>query len=351
MKRKSSVLFILLAAVLIISFTVFGCTSTTPEDEPIELKVSLWSGQAHYNYKNQWLPWSELIEEETDGRVTATIYAGGALGGAMEQFDILEAGGADIASFNTGFTPGRFPLHSIIELPFMSPNHDVGNEILKRLYEKYPEFQAECDPVKVLYSGVNVAVVLNTVSVPVRSIEDMQGLTIRVNSPAGGDIITALGGTPVVMGMMDLYTAMERGTIDGAIYTLEAVQSFGLGPVTNYTTQIPLSTVQSNTGINQSTFDALPDDVQELITTGDLGWDWLAERSVEGMQIGLAEGIDILEARGGAWEEIILTPTEEARWRETLAPLYDQWAEARNAEGLPGTEMINDALQWAEELS
>ena len=67
------------------------------------------------------------------------------------------------------------------------------------------------------------------------------------------------------------------------------------------------------------------------------------------MELGLAEGIAILEE--GDWEEIFLTPEEEARWREALAPLLDDWAAARDAEGLSGTEIINDARQWLDELS
>jgi len=351
-KRKPSVLLIILASVLIVGLTAFGCAGAPTEEEPIELKISLWSAPIHHNCTHVWEPWAELLEEKTNGRVIATIYAGGALGKATDQYDLLVSRGADIASWNPGFTPGRFPLCSVIELPFMSPSNEIGQEIIQRLYDKYPEFQEEIDPVIALHVGTNVPIVLNTVSKPIRTMEDLQGLTIRVNNETVGEMITRLGGTPTFMGMMDLYTALERGTVDGAGYTIEAVQSFGLGPVTNYTTEIGLTTVQTYSGINADAFASLPKDVQELITTGELGRDaFFNPHHIEAMALGQQEGYDILKARGDDWEQIFLTPEEEARWREALAPMYDEWAEARNAEGLPGTEIINDALQWLDELT
>lgn len=354
MKKRARFLVILLASVLVASLTLFGCAKAeapAPEVKPIELKVSVWAPPVHHNVTHMWEPWAKALAEQTNGQVTATIYAGGALGSAVDQYDVVERGGADIAGFNPGFTPGRFPLSGVVELPFMCPAQAIATEIIQRLYDKYPAFQAEYDPVKLLDISTNVPIVLHTVNKPVRTMEDLQGLTIRVNSPEGGNMITALGGTPVFMGMMDLYTALERGTVDGAIYTVEAVQSFGLGPVTNYTTEVALTTVQTCIGMNINSFNRLPADVQELITTGALGRDWMTERNQEGMALGQSEGYKILEARGADWEQIFLTPEEEARWKQALMPLMDAWAEAREAEGKPGKAVLADALSILEELT
>ena len=354
MKKQARILLLLLTSVLVAGLALVGCTTEEgpgEEVEPIELSISLWSAPVHHNYTHVWDPWSKELAEKTDGRVTATIYASGALGSAVDQYDVVAAHGADIAGWNPGFTPGRFPLCSVAELPYMNPTQQIGTEIIQRLYDKYPEFQEECDPVLVLMIGTNIPIVPHTVSKPIYTMEDFQGLTIRVNSEEGGNMITALGGTPVFMGMMDLYTALERGTVDGAIYTVEAVQSFGLGPVTNYTVEAPITTVQTCSGINADAFNSLPTDVQELITTGELGMGWLTEHNQEAMALGGEEGYAILRARGDDWEQIFLTPEEEARWIEALTPLRDAWAVARNAEGLPGTDILNDALAYLAELT
>ena len=349
-----------IVVVLALLLGIFGCAqgtttttsqTTTTQAAPIELKIAVWSPPVHKSVTEMYNPWVAAVDQATNGRVKMTVFAGGALASATDTYDAISSGGADIGSFNPGFTPGRFNLSSVAELPFMCPTIETGTKIIQTLYHKYPEFQAEYGNVKILNIFCNVPVYVFTTKTPVRTMEDLKGMRLRVNSPAGGDIITALGATPVFMGMTDLFTAMERGTVDGAIYTIEAVQSFALGPVSNYTTMVPLSTVQSCIGMNINSFNKLPKDAQDLITTGALGEAWLTAHNTQGMKDGEAEGLKILQARGANWQQIFLTPQELARWQAAVAPLLDKWAADRNKEGKPGTAVLNDAKQLLAQLN
>ncbi len=55
---------------------------------------------------------------------------------------------------------------------------------------------------------------------------DLSGLKIR-SSPAYGDFLKALGGTAVVMPVSEIYTALERGVVDGAATGLSGLHEFG----------------------------------------------------------------------------------------------------------------------------
>ena len=52
---------------------------------------------------------------------------------------------------------------------------------------------------------------------PVRSVEDLKGLKIRMmGNPLFVDTMNALGGNGVAMGMDQVYSALQTGVVDGA---------------------------------------------------------------------------------------------------------------------------------------
>lgn len=52
---------------------------------------------------------------------------------------------------------------------------------------------------------------------PIATLADIKGLKIRTNGPSSADLIKALGGQPVSIAFGEVYTALERGTVDCGI--------------------------------------------------------------------------------------------------------------------------------------
>ncbi len=52
---------------------------------------------------------------------------------------------------------------------------------------------------------------------PVNGIADLKGRKIRVSGPSQGDFLNALGAQPVAIAFGEVYTALERGTVDCAV--------------------------------------------------------------------------------------------------------------------------------------
>jgi TRAP-type C4-dicarboxylate transport system substrate-binding protein len=52
---------------------------------------------------------------------------------------------------------------------------------------------------------------------PVASLADLKGLKVRTGGPSLADLMKALGAQPVSMAFGEVYTALERGTVDCAI--------------------------------------------------------------------------------------------------------------------------------------
>lgn len=55
---------------------------------------------------------------------------------------------------------------------------------------------------------------------------DLKGLKIRV-APAWRDFVTGLGGTSIVIPAPEVYTALERGTVDGTGWPINGLRDFG----------------------------------------------------------------------------------------------------------------------------
>lgn len=52
---------------------------------------------------------------------------------------------------------------------------------------------------------------------PITTLSDIKGLKVRTNGPSSADLIKALGGQPVSIAFGEVYTALERGTVDCGI--------------------------------------------------------------------------------------------------------------------------------------
>lgn len=52
---------------------------------------------------------------------------------------------------------------------------------------------------------------------PITGLEDLKGLKVRTNGPSASDLIKSYGGQPVSLAFGEVYTALERGTVDCGI--------------------------------------------------------------------------------------------------------------------------------------
>ena len=118
--------------------------------ETIELRVAQPFSPKHTIQTMVLDPWAKKIEEMTGGKVKVTMFPGGALGKASDHYSLAEKGIADIVYALQDYTPGRFPLTSVFELPFMIPSAEKTSVAMWKTYEKFPEFRKEYSKVKVL---------------------------------------------------------------------------------------------------------------------------------------------------------------------------------------------------------
>jgi TRAP-type C4-dicarboxylate transport system substrate-binding protein len=320
----------------VVALSVFAGAEPGGAQE-IKLKLSHFIPVAHNHHAHVIVPWVEEVKKRTNGRVEITIFPGAALCKPTQQYECARSGIADLAWGLPGWTPGRFPLSSVIELPFMNRTAAVGSQMLADLWEPY--LKREFDDVHVLYMNVHPAGHIHTHSKLVRTLGDFRGMKIRTSTATVGDTLELLGATKVGMPATQIYEAMSQKVVDGFGMPYEALPPFRLNEVSKYHTEISMFTAGFAMYMNKAKYAALPADVRKVLDeTTSLKSYW---RQV-GESWDKTEVINrkIVAERG----EIFVVPKDERRkWREAVKGLDDKWAAELEARKLPGKALLKEA--------
>ncbi|MFC1979597.1 TRAP transporter substrate-binding protein [Chloroflexota bacterium] len=287
------------------------------------------------------------IEETTGGRVVIERYFGGALGKGDAQHDIVLQGIADISGARQSYTPGVFPLTSVLELPLLPiATAEEGTRILFDLYEKFPELRAEYDDTKVLFIAIMSPTWLHTIDKPVHGPDDIKGLKLRSSGEVETEMIKLLGATPVGLTAGDLYTSLDKGIVEGVAWTVQGIPGWKLNEVLKYTTKTAFFVNPFFLLINKDSWNALPGDIQDIIedVTGRNG-------AVKAVRAAYDSRLDsalqtILDAGMVVYEP---SDAEVAELQKVVTPMYDRWAEKMEAKGLPGRAILDEAMRLAKE--
>lgn len=161
---------------------------------------------------------------------------------------------------------------------------------------------------------------------------DFTGLKIRV-TPVYRDLVQALGGTPVTTAPGEVYTALERGVVDGYGWPVSGIFDLGWDKVTKYRVEPAFYGAEVNVLVNLDRWKKLNDAQRKVLTDAAR---WLEDADAENVAINKAEverqakaGIQLLDfgpaeskrfldrAYGVAWDSVIQrAPEVGARLRQ-----------------------------------
>ena len=116
---------------------------------------------------------------------------------AEGQYDLIKNGVRDLVWAVPGYTPGRFDMLQVGELPLLCPGPAVCSPILWKWYEKYQLADKEFTDTKLLAIFMGGPFLLHTAK-PARTLDEIRTLKIRA---AGSSLpaAKALGMTPVTL--------------------------------------------------------------------------------------------------------------------------------------------------------
>jgi TRAP-type mannitol/chloroaromatic compound transport system substrate-binding protein len=156
------------------------------------------------------------IGQISEGRFEIRPFPGGELVPALQTFDAVQTGSVEcghILSTNfigkspaLGFDGGLpFGLNSRQQTTWL--NEAGGRDLLRAMYRKFDVVNHVVGNVGVQMGGFYRK--------EIRTVEDLHGLKMRIGG-FGGRILAKLGAVPQQLAASDIYSALERGTIDAA---------------------------------------------------------------------------------------------------------------------------------------
>ena len=216
---------------------------------------------------------AQWIEKMSEGRMKIQVYGGGELVPALEAFDAVQQGVAEMGHAASYYWAGKAPASQFFAaVPFGMNAQQMnawiisggGWDLWRELYAQFNLVPFPCGN-----TGVQMGGWFNR---KINTIDDVKGLKMRIPG-LGGKVIKKAGGSAILSAGGEIFTNLERGVIDATEW---------IGPYHDYLMGFPkIARYYYYPGwhepgtvlemfVNKTAYENLPGDLQEIITTAAL---------------------------------------------------------------------------------
>ncbi|ETX12131.1 C4-dicarboxylate ABC transporter [Marinomonas ushuaiensis DSM 15871] len=210
------------------------------------------------------------ISKLSDGRLNIKVYAAGELVPALEVFDTVSRGTAELGHSTAYYWKGKVPAAQFFSsVPYGMTAQEFnawlefggGIELWEEVYAPF-----NIIPLAAGNTGPQMAGWFNK---EINSLEDFQGLKMRMPG-LGGEVLNRVGATAVNLPGSEIFTALQTGTLDATEWVGPYNDlAFGLYRAAKYYYypgwQESGSAVELL--VNKDAMATLPEDLQEIVRT------------------------------------------------------------------------------------
>ncbi|MFD2189526.1 TRAP transporter substrate-binding protein [Pistricoccus aurantiacus] len=228
-------------------------------------QTSETAGEPQFEVKKAW---AEEVEKQSDGRIQIEILPVNAVVQANQTLQAVSSGilqgHLTDPSYFTGQDPAFGMLGNLVGA-WGDPNEFLdymrnagGEELYNELVEPYGLH---------LIGAAATGLEALPSKRPIRTVDDLKGLKLRAPEGMVYNIFEKAGATPVNLPGSEVYTALEKGVIDAADYTVFATNYeqglYKFAPYPNYPGfhSLPMVAVS----LNKDIWDSLPEDLQSML--------------------------------------------------------------------------------------
>lgn len=321
-----------------------GNDNTPPVDDGTVYKINIdYPNPENSAIYPALVQWADYLREQTNGRIDATIYSGGALGSLMDCVTNCESGVTD--GFWSGITiyAGVFPATEVMGLPMMgTDNQYVLNDVINALVAENEDFQKEWENLHIvaLHSSSTSPILF---AKEIDSIEDMAGMNLRISNAYTTEWFTQLGANPVSLGINDGYEGIQKSVIDGGLFFFDQVQSSALYEVIKSIyvgeTIAPLTMFC----LNKDVYESLPADLQAAVDdSGDYFLSLLPDiyQKQKDDMLAKCEEYNVKIIYEDEASREFLSSTKDSAWQK--------WVEKLDSIGYDGQALLDTAVEYVE---
>ncbi|MFH1806398.1 MAG: TRAP transporter substrate-binding protein [Pseudomonadota bacterium] len=197
----------------------FGAISAS--QAATEIRYALWANQGEAQYEGA-LEFKRVVEAESNGKYTVTVYGGDQLGTPRELFSQLALG---ITQISASGDPGMKEIE-YLAIPYLMKGLENYAEVLETDFGKtWNQQLIEERELRLLgFMPRNPRQI--SANIEINSIDDLKGLKLR--SPERDYYVkslSALGANPTPMAFAEVYTGLQAGVVDGQENPVETIHA------------------------------------------------------------------------------------------------------------------------------
>ena len=249
----------------------FNLTPLTSSGESFEFQMACINrtlvdcGLAIGNYaETEDIGFVERVKRRTNGQVVFEISSFPELGIAgPDSLRLIEDGTLDSAQIYSGYVGGDFPIMDMSNLWGLFATQQDQLDVIDAIQPKMAEVTLENGGVQIAYMMTAHNYIFAKPQVD--GLEDLQGLKVRSHSTVLSDLLSGMGADPQFIAFADVYTALERGVIDGAISCGSCGHGLRWYEVSDYLVGPIVSVGHSWFAVNADRWNAMPQDLQNIV--------------------------------------------------------------------------------------
>jgi len=207
------------------------------------------------------------IAEATEGELDYRMFAGGVLGSEKEVVEQVQLGAVQMTRVSLGTLGPVVPDVNVFNMPFVFRDHEhmrkvIDGEIGQEILDKITNSEFNMVGLAWMDGGVRNLYTKE----PVRSLEDLKGMKIRViGNPMFIETFNALGASGIAMDTGEIFSALQSGVIDGAENNPPTLLEHNHFRAAKYYTQTHHLILPEPLLMSKTTWNKLSPEQQELV--------------------------------------------------------------------------------------
>jgi TRAP-type C4-dicarboxylate transport system substrate-binding protein len=267
-----------------------------------------------------FVEWVAAINADGAGNVQIDYREGFTMATPQNFYDRVKDGVVEMSWGTLTAIGGRFPLSSVVELPWLTDDAKTASVAFWRMTESGIMDQEFHDIVPLMTLVFPQSAV--HLRAPIASLDSLTGQQVIAGTQTNAAVVSALGGTPLSIGLAESFEAIQRGTADGRLLPWSAFPAFRLAEITNFHIEAPVGTVVGAVFISRDVWEGLSQEAREIIMrhSGE-GYSRATGARVDAVQAGIRAGI----ANNPAHTIVSISPEQEVAWQGRLASVTESW--------------------------
>lgn len=307
----------------------------------VELRVADHFPETNPHAADGSVAFIEHLEEvaPNSGDVSVQYLGAEQLAGAAELFGAVRDGTTDVAAAVMAYVTTEIPEAEVAQLPGAFGSAEEGAEAFWELVSGPLQDKFLEKGTRPLFGTCLPPYQIATTDKKLAGPADVEGMPLRSSGGAVSLTIEKLGGTPVELPAPDMYLAMQRGTVAGALAPISSLPSYKIEEVADFTTtNLALGSACTVWLINEDVWGGLSSDMQDAVveaarlTQADIG-KAMDEADVTSANTLAEGGVELYEV------------SDVAGFESRLETVAEEWASDADSKGYDGTATLD---AWRE---